>query len=110
MENINITQLLIMAATYVWLAITLQIIAKKTNKTTAWLAWIPLLNILLMCDIAGRPGWWLVLFLLPCVNIVIGVIVWMGIAQARKKAAWLGILTIVPIVGWVAMGYLAFSK
>ena len=95
-------------AIYVYLAFCLQTIARKTNTEKGWLAWIPIANVYLMCKIAGKPGWWLVFFFIPIANVVFGVIVWMGIAEARDKNKWLGILMIVPIANLVVPGYLAF--
>jgi hypothetical protein len=94
---------------YVWFAICLYIIAKKTNTPNEWLAWIPIANIYLMCKVAGRSGWWTILFFIPLANIVILIIVWMGIAEARHKPSWLGILMIIPIANLVIPGILAFS-
>jgi uncharacterized membrane protein len=94
---------------YVYLAICLMVIANKTNTPNSWLAWIPVANIYLMCKVAGKPGWWVILFFIPFVNIVIGIIVWMKIAEARKKPGWVGILMIIPFVNLIIPGYLAFS-
>jgi len=94
---------------YIYYAICLMVIANKTNTPNSWLAWIPIANIYLMCKIAGKPGWWVILFFIPFVNIVIGIIVWMKIAEARKKPSWLGILMIIPFVNLIIPGYLAFS-
>jgi hypothetical protein len=96
-------------AIYVYMALTLQVIAKKTNTENAWLAWIPIVNIILMLNIAKKPLWWIILLLVPLVNIVIAIIVWMAIAEARGKPNWWGILLIVPVVGIIVPGYLAFS-
>lgn len=94
---------------YVYVALAIYTIAQKTNTENAWLAWIPILNILLILNIAKKPLWWLVLFLIPLVNIVIAVLVWMGVAEARNKPGWWGILMIVPVVGLIVPGYLAWS-
>jgi hypothetical protein len=96
-------------AVYVWSALCLYFIAKKTNTPNAWLAWIPIANIYLMCKVAGKPGWWTILFFIPLVNIVFAIIVWMAMAEARHKPSWLGILMIIPIVNLVIFGILAFS-
>ena len=101
---------LIWLAAYAYLALTLQTIASKTKTPDGWMAWVPILNVYLMCKIAGRPGWWVVLFLIPFVNLVIGVIVWMGIAEARQKPAWLGILMIIPVANLIIPAHLAFSE
>ncbi len=95
---------------YVYLSYSLYVIAQKTGHSdNAWLAWIPIVNLFLTLQIAGEPGWWFILFLIPIVNIVIGVIVWMKIAVARNKPDWWGILLIVPFVNFIVPGYLAFS-
>ncbi|MCC8408439.1 DUF5684 domain-containing protein [Mucilaginibacter sp. UR6-1] len=38
-----------------------------------WAAIIPIYNIIVLLEIIGKPIWWLVLFLIPCVNIVFAV-------------------------------------
>lgn len=97
-------------AIYVWLALTLYIIANKTGTRNAWLAWIPIANLYLTCKVAGYSGWWTILFFIPLANIVIGIIMWMEIARARNQPSWLGILMIIPIVNLIIPGILAFSE
>lgn len=97
-------------ALYVYLALCLQFLAKKTNTPNPWFAWIPIANIFLMLKIAQKPLWWFILILISPVNIVIGIIIWMKIAERRGKPSWVGILLIVPVVGIAIPGYLAFSK
>ncbi len=101
---------LVMLIAYLYMSFCLMTIANKTNTPNGWMAWIPILNIYLMCTIAGKPGWWVVLIFIPLVNIVIAIIIWMGIAKARNKPEWLGILMLVPFVNLVIPGYLAFSN
>ena len=96
-------------AIYAFTAFCLQTIARKTDTEHGWLAWIPIANIYIMCKIAGKPGWWTILFFIPIVNIVFLVIVWMGMAEARDKNKWLGFLAIVPVGNLIFLGYLAFS-
>jgi len=94
---------------YVYVALALQTIAQKTATPNGWLAWIPIVNIILMLSIAKKPMWWFLLFLVPLANIVVAIIVWMGIAEARGKPNWWGILTIVPVVNLIVPGYLAWA-
>ena len=96
-------------AAYVYFALALQTIAQKTHTENPWLAWIPIIHIVLMLNIAKKPVWWFLLLLIPLVNIVIAIIVWMAIAEARNKPNWWGILMIVPVVGLIVPGYLAWS-
>jgi len=96
-------------AIYIYVALALQTIAKKTNTANGWWAWIPILNLILGLNIAKKPIWWIILCLIPLVNIIIFVVIWMGIAEARNKPSWWGILMIVPVVGLIVPGYLAWS-
>jgi hypothetical protein len=96
-------------AFYIYFSLALQTIAKKTNTENAWLAWIPIANIILMLNIAKKPTWWIILFFIPLVGIVFGIIVFMAIAEARNKPSWWGILLIVPVIGIIVPGYLAWS-
>lgn len=106
----TVVYFLVIIVFYVYMAICLMTIAKKTNTANAWFAWIPILNIILMLQIAQKPLWWIILMLIPIVNIIIAIIVWMAIAEARGKPSWIGILMIVPVVNLIVPGYLAFSS
>src|SRR5271166_5425358 len=70
---------------------------------------IPIVNIVLLLNIAKKPVWWIILFLIPLVNIVIAILVWMGVAEARNKPNWWGILMIIPVANLIVPGYLAWS-
>lgn len=96
-------------AGYIYMALALQTIAVKTNTANPWLAWVPIVNAILMLQIAKKPLWWIILFAIPLVNIVFIIIVWMGVAEARQKPNWWGILAIVPVVNVIVPGYLAWS-
>lgn len=102
---------------YIYVSFCLQKIAEKTQTPNGWLAWIPLLNLVLICDIAQRPRWWIALFLLgliPVIGVIICVIVqtvlYVDMAKRRNKSVWWGILTIIPLGFFITMGYLAFSE
>jgi Family of unknown function (DUF5684) len=101
--------LCIAVAAYVYMALALMTIAQKTNTENGWLAWIPIVNIILLLNIAKKPLWWFFLFLIPLVNIVFLVIVWMAVAEARNKPNWWGILMIVPVANIIVPGYLAWA-
>ncbi|MFC2021574.1 DUF5684 domain-containing protein [Chloroflexota bacterium] len=40
-----------------------------------WLAWVPIASIYPMCKVANKLGWWTILFFIPLVNIVFGIII-----------------------------------
>ncbi len=91
------------------MALALMAIAKKTNTANPWMAWIPILNVYLMLKIADKPGWWLLLLLIPIVNIIITIIVWMVMAEKVNKPSWMGVLIIVPFVNFFIPGILAWA-
>jgi hypothetical protein len=97
----------VMAGMYVYFAVCLSIIAGKTGTPGGWMAWIPIANLVLMARIAGRSGAWAVLCLIPLLNIIFLVILWVDIAKARGKAGWMGALIIVPLVNFLVPAILA---
>ena len=94
---------------YVFSAICLMKIAEKTGTPNGWWAWVPILNVLLMISIAGKPMWWILLMLIPLVNIVIAIIVLAGMCTARGKSPLLVIGLLIPVVNFLVLGYLAFG-
>lgn len=97
-------------AFYGYSALCLMLIAKKTATSGSWMAWVPILNLYLMCKAAGKSGLWLILFLIPIVNIVAIVLLWAAIAERLGRGAWWGILMLVPIANLIIPGILAFSR
>lgn len=64
-----------------------------------WAAIVPIYNYIVMLKIVGRPMWWFLLFLVPVVNFIIGIIVAIDLAKAFGKGAGFGIgLIILPFV------------
>lgn len=103
--------MLFIVVIYVVMAISLMKIANRTGTPNAWFAWIPILNLILMIQIAQRPMWWLIFWLVPIINIagiVLSFVIWVDIAKRLGKSAIFGILAaLIPII---FMPYLAFSK
>lgn len=97
-------------AAYVFTAWCLMVMAQKTGQEYPWFAWIPILNFILMIQIADKEIWWIVLLLIPCVNFVALVIIWMAIAENLGFESWWGILTIVPILNFYVYWKLAFEQ
>ncbi|MBI5393619.1 hypothetical protein HZA96_07170 [Candidatus Woesearchaeota archaeon] len=102
---------------YVFFALALMAIAKKTKTENAWLAWIPIANIYLMTQVAKVSGWYTTGLLLVFVPIIGSIAIaalfcylWWKIAEARNRPGWWGILIgLVPIVNLVMIGMLAWS-
>lgn len=47
-------------------------IYEKAGKP-GWAAIIPIYNLIVLLEIVGKPVWWILLFLIPCVNIIFAV-------------------------------------
>jgi hypothetical protein len=95
-------------AIYLFFALCLMLIAKKMNIANSWLAWIPIANIYLMTQMAGRPGWWTILMFIPLVNMVIGIMLWVDILKKLGKNPWM--VLVVIFFGIIYLPILAFSK
>ncbi len=61
-----IVELAIIAAFFAGLWKTFE----KAGKP-GWAAIIPIYNALVLLEIVGRPAWWLILLIIPCINIPI---------------------------------------
>src|SRR5438045_8243486 len=89
------------AAGYVYMALALQTIANKTKTENSWLAWIPIANIVLMLNVAKKPIGWIILCFIPGVNLVVLVIVWIAVVEARAKPSWWGFFSSSPWRTWL---------
>ena len=61
-------------AIFVLAILPLWVIFTKAGEE-GWKAIIPIYNYYVLLKIVGRPGWWLLLYLIPLVNIVVLIIV-----------------------------------
>ena len=104
-----LVNLIIVLIVYVYFAFCIYKIAQKTNTPNAWLAWIPIIQAIPLIQAGKKPVWWIILMLIPIVNIIVSIIVWMAVAEALGKPSWLGVLIIVPVANLILPAYLAFS-
>ena len=80
-----------------------------------WGAIIPIYNIYLWCKIAGRPGWWVLLFFVPVVNVIVHLIVSLDVAKSFARSGafgvglWLLAFIFVPILGYGSSRYVGPS-
>jgi hypothetical protein len=71
-----------------------------------WAAIIPIYNIYVMCKVAGRPGWWLLLMLIPFVNLIIAIILNVDIAKRFGKGIGFAIgMILLPFIFWPILGF-----
>lgn len=72
-----------------------------------WAAIIPIYNAYILCKIAGRSSWWVLLLVIPIVNIVIGVILSLDIAKAFGKGGAFGFfgLFLFALIGYPILAF-----
>jgi Family of unknown function (DUF5684) len=78
---------------------------EKAGKP-GWAAIVPIYNVVVMLEIAGKPIWWLLLFFIPCVNIIISIVVSIAVAEAYGKSQAFGIgLALLGFIFWPILGF-----
>lgn len=103
---------------YVFNALAVMTIAKKSGVKNAWLAWIPIGDIYLLTQVGGQSGWWTLIVLTPLIPmvgpflLVAGLIyIWWKVCEARNKPAWLSLLVLLSGIGYMILeGVVAWSK
>ncbi|MEA2162419.1 MAG: hypothetical protein QOK37_546 [Thermoanaerobaculia bacterium] len=64
-----------------------------------WAAIIPIYNLIVILEIAGKPIWWFILMLIPFVNIIVLIIVYIAFARNFGKGAGFAIgMLILPFI------------
>jgi hypothetical protein len=76
-----------------------------------WAAIIPIYNLYVLTKIIGRPWWFLLLMLVPLVNVVIAFLMAIDLSRAFGQSAWFAVGLIVlsfifyPILGFGSATY-----
>lgn len=114
MAFMGIIYMLLLGIYYISYGICLMKMGKRLNNDKTWMAWIPIVNLFYLADLAGKPMWWGILLLIPIVQIVIMVILFMEIAKKLNQGEWMGILAailpmIIPVLGLIPLFMMAFS-
>jgi Family of unknown function (DUF5684) len=72
-----------------------------------WAILIPIYNLYILLKIAGRPAWWIVLMVIPFVNIVIALLVAIDIAKSFGQSAAFGVILLFLLsgIGYLVLGF-----
>ena len=95
----------------VWLAVIVAIIASVWIVFTkagrpGWASIVPIYNMVVLCQIAGKPGWWFLLLCIPLVNFIFLIIVSIALAEKFGKGTGFGLglaflgLIFFPMLAW----------
>lgn len=88
-----------------FIAVGWKIFAKAGKP--GWAVIIPIYNIIVMLEIVNRPIWWIILFLIPVVNFVVGIIVILDLAKSFGKSTGFAVGMI--LLGIIFYPMLAFG-
>jgi hypothetical protein len=72
-----------------------------------WAAIIPIYNLYVLVKVAGREGWWVILYFIPFVNIVVWFIVAIDVAKNFGKSTGFGIG--IALLSFIFIPILAFG-
>src|SRR5687767_8317158 len=95
----------------VFLAIAVFLIASQWKVfekagQPGWACLIPIYNIYILLKIAGKPGWWLVMYLIPVVNLIFAIWTINMISKSFGKDEGFTVgLTLLGIVFWPILGF-----
>ncbi len=91
----------------VWLVIIIAAWRIFTKAGEAgWKCIIPIWNTLVLLKIVGRPWWWIILLIIPIVNIVIWIIVALDLAKSFGRGTGFAIgLIFLPFIFGLILGY-----
>ncbi|MCF8348149.1 MAG: DUF5684 domain-containing protein [Bacteroidales bacterium] len=81
-------------------------IFEKAGKP-GWAALIPIYNTIILLEIVGKPWWWLLLFLIPGVNIIFAV--WMTNLLSLSFGKGVGFTIGLLLLSFIFYPILAFS-
>jgi hypothetical protein len=80
-------------------------IFSKAGKP-GWAAIIPIYNIIVLLEIVDKPLWWIILILIPFVNIVISIILCIELAKKFGQSAGFAVgLILLPIIFYPILGF-----
>jgi Family of unknown function (DUF5684) len=102
----TLTSIITGVVAYLLFALALWPVLVKSGRH-GWGAFVPFYNSYLMEELAGFNGWLAILFYIPVVNLVMGILVARGNGKAFGKGAgfsfWM--LWVLPIIGYAVLGF-----
>ena len=94
----DVFALLILIALVIAFIASYWVIYTKAGEA-GWKCLIPIYNLIVLLKIINKPVWWIILILIPLVNIVIAILVNIALAKAFGKGTGFGIgLTLLAII------------
>src|SRR3989338_10783607 len=71
-----------------------------------WACIVPIYNVIVLLEIAGKPLWWIILMIIPLVNIVIAILLAIEVAKKFGQSSGFGLgLAFLPFIFYPVLGY-----
>lgn len=71
-----------------------------------WAAIIPIYNLVVLLEIAGKPVWWVILFFIPFVNFIMAILLGISVANKFGKGVGYGLgLTFLGPIFYPMLGF-----
>jgi hypothetical protein len=76
-----------------------------------WAVLIPIYNAYILTKMAGRPGWWVVMLMIPLVNLAFAFVLAIDIAKAFGQSTVFGVVLLFLLggVGYLVLGFGNYS-
>jgi len=100
----------ILGVLWIYPALCIATIANKAGARQKGLAWTPIANVYVLCQITKTPGWWTALCWVPLVGIVPSSVLLWRVSTLLGVTGSLRLLSVLPIVNYFYLGYLALRK
>lgn len=97
--------LLIMFAVLIFFIAAVWKVFTKAGQP-GWACIIPIYNLYVFTQIAGKPGWWVLLFFIPVVGLVITIIILVEVARNFGQGTGFALgLFFLPIIFYPILGF-----
>jgi hypothetical protein len=99
-----LTWLLICALTIFGIVVMWKVFTKAGQP--GWASLIPIYNTYIMLKMAGKPGWWLLLLLIPFVNLIFAIILVIAIAERFGKGVGFALgMIFLSLIFWAILAF-----
>ena len=76
-------------------------------ERAGWYSIIPIYNMVVLLQISGKPGWWILLYFVPIVNLIFPLVASLGLAKAFGKSEVFGVIALWLFsgIGYLILGF-----
>lgn len=94
---------------YLFYCLCLHRICVNAGSKPGVLVWLPIFQVFPLLRAARMPAWWILIFLVPLLNILAHLLWCARITRACGKGLLAALLLFLPVTNFIALIYLAFS-